>query len=100
METSAYLQFALALMLVIGLILGLAYLLRRFGLGDGGTRSLGRKKRISTVESSMVDARHKLILVRRDGTEHFLLVGPGDSFVVERGITTENATENSTGNTF
>lgn len=86
MEASAYLQFVFALILVIGLILGMAYLLRRFGLGEGATTALGRKKRLSTVESAMVDARHKLVLVRRDDTEHLLLIGPGDSFVVERGI--------------
>lgn len=86
MGTSTYIQAVLALILVVGIILGLAWLLRRYGLGDGPHGALGRKKRLSTIESTTVDSRHRLILVRRDETEHLLLVGPGDSFVVERGI--------------
>ena len=86
METGSYLQFVFALALVIGLILGMAYLLRRFGLGNGTTNALGRKKRISTVESVMIDARHKLVLVRRVDAEHLVFIGPGDSFLIERNI--------------
>ena len=89
METGSYLQFVFALALVIGLILGMAYLLRRFGLGNGATNVLGRKKRISTVETVMIDARHKLVLVRRDDAEHLVCIGPGDSFLIERGISSD-----------
>lgn len=86
MGTTIYIQAVLALILVVGIILGLAWLLRRYGLGDGAHNALGRKKRLMTIESTSVDARHRLVLVRRDETEHLLLVGPGDSFIVESGI--------------
>lgn len=86
MGTTTYIQAVLALILVVGIILGLAWLLRRYGLGDGAHSPLGRKKRLSTIESTTVDARHRLVLVRRDQTEHLLLIGHGDSLVVERGI--------------
>lgn len=86
MGTTTYIQAVLALVLVVGIILGLAWLLRRYGLGDGAHNPLGRKKRLSTIESTTIDARHRLVLVRRDQTEHLLLIGHGDSLVVERGI--------------
>ncbi len=86
MEATDYLQFVLAFVFVIGLIMGLAWLLKRFGVGDGATNTLGRKRRLSTVESSSIDARHRLVLVRRDDVEHLVLVGPSNSLVVEHGI--------------
>jgi len=86
MGATTYIQAVLALILVVGIILALAWLLRRYGLGEGPHGPLGRKKRIATIESTTVDSRHRLVLVRRDETEHLILVGPGDSFVVERGI--------------
>ncbi|MEQ8509835.1 MAG: flagellar biosynthetic protein FliO [Rhodospirillaceae bacterium] len=86
MGTMSYVQAVLALILVLGLIMGMAWLLRRYGLGEGGRSPLGRKKRVTTVESTSVDARHKLVLVRRDNMEHLLMIGPGDSLVVEQGI--------------
>lgn len=92
MGTMLYVQAVLALILVLGLIMGMAWLLRRYGLGEGGRSPLGRKKRLTTVESAVVDARHRLVLVRRDDTEHLLMVGPGDSLVVERDIAVQTET--------
>ena len=86
MDAVVYLQFLLAFVFVIGLIMSMAWLLRRFGLGDGGTNTLGRKKRTSTIESTALDARHRMYLVRRDDVEHLVLIGPTDSVVIERGI--------------
>ena len=86
METISYFQFVLAFVFVIGLILGMAWLLRRFGLGEAVTNTLGRKKCTTIVESASVDGRHRLVLMRRDETEHLLLIGSGDSLVIERGI--------------
>jgi flagellar protein FliO/FliZ len=82
---SEYLRFVLALMLVLGLILLLAWALRRFGFG-GMVRPAG-KKRLQVLESIVAGPRHRLVLVRRDQTEHLLLLGPNADLVVESGIT-------------
>ncbi|MBX7199799.1 MAG: flagellar biosynthetic protein FliO [Rhodospirillaceae bacterium] len=84
MEAQNYITAVLVLILVIGLILGLAALLKRFGLTDA--RVLGRRARLATVESKSLDGRHRLVLVRRDDVEHLLLIGPNTSQVLERGI--------------
>ena len=86
MDATTYLRFLLVLILVIGLIVGLGWLLKRFGLGEGVSGPLGRRRRLGIVESIAADARHKVVLVRRDDVEHLVLIGPNTSQVIESGI--------------
>ena len=86
MEPTAYLRFVLALILVLGLIFGLSWLMKRLGFGVGASGPLTRRRRLRAVESLMLDGRHRVVLVRRDDVEHLVLVGPNTSQVIERGI--------------
>ena len=86
MEFTTYLRFVLVLVLVVGLILGLAWAVKRFGLTGALQGSLGRKRRVTIVETAALDGRHRMVLVRRDDVEHLLLIGPNTSQVIERGI--------------
>lgn len=87
MITSAtYAQAVLALIFVIGLILVAAWVVRRFGIGGRFAPPPGNRRRLNIVEVAPLDARHKLVMVRRDDIEHLLLIGTGDPLVVERGI--------------
>ncbi len=86
MEASVYLRFMLVLVLVLGLIVGLGWLLKRLGIGDGARGPLTRRRRLGTIESASLDSRHKVVLVRRDDVEHLVLVGPNTSQVIESGI--------------
>lgn len=84
MEAGNYLQFLLALLFVVGLILVAAWGARRMGLG---TTAAGRgRRRLSITETLPVDTRRRLVLVRRDDREHLLLIGGGADLVVERDI--------------
>lgn len=85
MENIVYLRFVISLVLVIGLMLLVLWALRRFGFGGMVARP-GSRRRLSLVESMAVDNRRRLLLVRRDGVEHLLLVGGPQDVVVERGI--------------
>jgi len=85
MEFTTYLRFIVVLVLVIGLILGLAWVLKRFGIG-GVRGPLGRKRRLGVIEAAAIDGRHRIVLVRRDNVEHLVLVGPNTSHVIESGI--------------
>ncbi len=82
MDFDLYLRFALALILVLGLIVLLAWLLRRFGMGVKMTRS----RRLGVVEAHMLGPRHRLMLIRRDDVEHLVIVGPASETVIETGI--------------
>jgi flagellar protein FliO/FliZ len=86
MTASGYLAYVLALILVLGLIVGLAWLVRRFGLAGPLATPMGRARRLQLVEVLTLDARRRLVLVRRDEVEHLLLLGANEAIVVERGI--------------
>jgi flagellar protein FliO/FliZ len=73
-----------ALILVMGL-LGFAWLAAR-KYGVPGVMQGTVQKRLSIVETLMIGTRHKVYLLRRDGTEHLVMVGPQGMSVVENGI--------------
>ncbi|WP_246172092.1 FliO/MopB family protein [Nitrospirillum amazonense] len=77
MVTSAayYVYAALMLGLVLGFILVAGWLVRRFG-GGALSRLPGRtQRRLGVVEAVALDPRRRLVLIRRDGVEHLLLLG-------------------------
>jgi flagellar protein FliO/FliZ len=90
MDLAAYIRFALALVLVLGLILLIAWAARRFGLSQRlapGSAIPRKFRRLSVVEVCQLDGRRRLVLVRRDEIEHLLVLSAnGSGFVVERGI--------------
>ncbi len=87
MEFSGYLRFLLALVFVLGLI-GLATAaVRRMGLGfPAGTLKRPGNRRLSVVETAPLDGRRRLVLIRRDDTEHLIVLGPTSELVIESGI--------------
>lgn len=94
MDFATYFKAFLGLAIVLGLILGLSWLLKRLGLGDF-KGPLGRKRRLMTVEAVMLDSRNKAILLRRDNVEHLVLVGPNTSQIIETGIPAPQAAPSS-----
>ncbi len=86
MDFSIYLRFMFALILVLGLIAGLTWAARRFGFGGQLTPNAGKTPRLSVVEVRTLDSRRKLVLLRRDGCEHLVLLGPNQDLHLEGGI--------------
>jgi flagellar protein FliO/FliZ len=86
MTAGTYLQFVLALAFVLALIAVLAWAVKRFGLFAHVVPVRGGKKRITVVESAPLDAKRRLVLIRRDDREHLLLLGANGDAVVESGI--------------
>ena len=68
MELSAYFRFVAALLFVLGVI---------------GVFAL-----LAVVEVVPVDTKRRLVLLRRDDTEHLVMLGPNGDTVVERNIGT------------
>ncbi len=63
---------------VIALIALMAWGIKTFVMpgGRGGAGFLrGRDRRLAVVETASVDARRKLILLRRDDVEHLIMTG-------------------------
>lgn len=85
MDLELYGKFLLALVLVLALIGVLAMIARRIGLAPGMKPTRGRR-RLAVVEVLALDAKRRLVLVRRDAVEHLLLLGATEDAVVETGI--------------
>jgi flagellar protein FliO/FliZ len=78
-------------LLLVAALLGFAWITARKygGTGFPGIASFmapNTQKRLSVVETMMMGPRHKLFLLRRDGVEHLIVVGPEGTSVVENGI--------------
>ena len=89
LDYANYFKFFLALVFVLGLIGLVALLMRYFGLGTirGGRLARGAERRLQVVEAMVLDTRRRLVLVRRDGIEHLILLGTHDDILVEGNIT-------------
>ncbi len=85
MDVDGYLRFVLALIFVIGLIGLFALLLRRYGPGMTGMvpRRRGQERRLQIVEVATIDARRRLVLVKRDECEHLILLGANSELLIE-----------------
>ncbi|MEI6560253.1 MAG: flagellar biosynthetic protein FliO [Rhodospirillaceae bacterium] len=93
------LRFSVALAAVLALILAAGWLLRRLiekGVLPGALlpAATGRAQRLAVVEIRQLDARRRLVLIRRDGVEHLLLLGATGDLVIESGIVPPPAVPN------
>ena len=78
MNILSTLQAVFALAIVIGLILALAYVLRRFAPGLlAKLQSERGRRRLHIVETLVLDPARRLILVRVDDEERLILLGEG-----------------------
>ena len=86
MEFSTVIQRLIALVCVLALIGLLAWLIRRFSGGGRGLRTRGNRRRLAVVEVAPIDSKRRLVLVRRDETEHLVLLGTTTDILIEAGI--------------
>jgi len=89
-------RFIIAFVVVLALIGLTAWLVRRFAsnrLGAGNAR--GRQPRLAVIDAANVDARRRLILIRRDNIEHLLMIGGPTDIVVEPNIVRAGAPRES-----
>jgi flagellar biogenesis protein FliO len=79
--------FVIAFIVVLALIAGTAWLVRRFAGNRLGTNAnRGRMPRLAVIDAAAVDGRRRLVLVRRDNVEHLLMIGGPSDIVVESNI--------------
>lgn len=75
----------LALIAVLLLFSIFVFVLKRL-TGANTPQNRSRQPRITVMDSTNVDARRQLVLIRRDNVEHLLLVGGPSDLVVEQNI--------------
>jgi hypothetical protein len=71
--------------LVLVLVFFIVFLIAR-SLSGGTRRRYGR--RLAVSEYHDIDKIRRLVLIRRDGVEHLLLIGPNQDLLIESGIGT------------
>lgn len=77
--------------IVLGMLAGALWAVRRFDLKLPGRMIGGRGKRVELVERLAVDAKRSVALIRRDGCEHLILLGPEGHAMLETGIVAPTA---------
>jgi flagellar protein FliO/FliZ len=79
MDGLSFLRAIAALAFTLGLLMGCAYLLKRYGHKFGSFSmpvAKGTIKRMQILETISIDVRTRLLLVKIDNTEHLILVSP------------------------
>ncbi|MCR9212414.1 MAG: flagellar biosynthetic protein FliO [Proteobacteria bacterium] len=87
MDSVQYLKYIVGLLIVLGLIALVTLLARKFGMVPKVQRKPGSPSRLSISDMTAIDAKRRLVLIRRDEKEHLLLLGPERDLVVEQNIT-------------
>ncbi len=81
-----YMKFVLALIFVMALIALVTVAARRLGFGLPSSSRNSAQRRLGIVEILNVDGKRRMVLVRRDDTEHLVLLGTGTELLIESGI--------------
>jgi flagellar protein FliO/FliZ len=87
-------QFLISVSIVLFVVAFVAlaiWAFKAFVLGGGGGRSGSsflrqRDRRLGLVESTAIDGRRRLLLVRRDDVEHLVMIGGPVDMLIETGI--------------
>jgi hypothetical protein len=82
---AALLWTAAALVLLVLVLLAIK-LIRSLTFGTFVAGGRNRKTRLAVMDATAVDSHRRLVLIRRDDTEHLLLIGGPTDVVVERDI--------------
>jgi flagellar protein FliO/FliZ len=75
-----------ALGMVLGMLAGALWVVRRYDLKLPGRVAGPGRKRVEMVERLTIDAKRSVALIRRDGCEHLILIGPEGPVTLEAGI--------------
>lgn len=82
MEFGPYINYAVAAAIVLALLVIAMFVLRTVG----GRVRARQGSRLSVSEYQEIDKQRHLVLVRRDGVEHLLMIGGPQDVVIETGI--------------
>lgn len=69
------------------LLIGILWVLRNRAPSPFVRGGKNRQPRLQVLDAAAVDARRRLVLVRRDGVEHLIMIGGPTDIVIESGIT-------------
>ena len=83
-QVAAASLWTLAALILLAVVLVLVKLIRSLTFGTFVAGGRNRKTRLAVMDATAVDSHRRLVLIRRDDTEHLLLIGGPTDVVVER----------------
>lgn len=87
MDAYSLLRTLGALAVVLGILAGALWTVRRYDIGlPGRISTVSGGRRIEVIERTTLDGRRSVALLRRDGREHLILLSPEGNVVLETGI--------------
>lgn len=98
-ESVYYLALVVVLMLAF---FGSLFVARNQLDGGGGSTGLSlfktpSGKRLSVIEATRIDAKRRLVLIRRDDVEHLILIGGPVDLLIETGIVPQSPSTSASG---
>lgn len=85
-QTPDLFRLIIALLLVLGMMGGLSFVLKKLGLAHPIKIQSSDKRRLTITESLPLDARRRAVLIRRDDVEHLVILNPNGETLIESGI--------------
>ncbi|WP_010219714.1 flagellar biosynthetic protein FliO [Sphingomonas sp. PAMC 26621] len=76
---------------VLGILAGALWLVRRYDLRLPGRAIGARDRRLELIETLPIDGRRMVALLRRDGREHLVLIAPEGHLILESGVVPDAA---------
>lgn len=87
MDSISWLRVVFAFAVLAGLLAAFGLTLKYFKMRVLGIpRRMAGTRRLQVVESLLLDARRRLVIVRCDETEHLLLLGASEDIVVKTNL--------------
>lgn len=80
MDIVILLKYFAALVLVVGLMAGLAFILRI--VNNSKLATGGKNRRLSLVENMSLDHKRRAVILKCDDTEHLIILGSQSETVV------------------
>ncbi len=68
---------------VLGILWGALWLVRRYDIQLPGRTGVSRRNRLELVERLALDPRRSVALLRRDGKEHLILIAPEGHLIID-----------------
>ncbi len=87
-ELPEILRLLISLGIVLALIAGLAFMMKKLGMvAESATfGNKGKERRLSLVETLPLDARRRVALIRRDDQEHLVILSATGETLIEANI--------------
>jgi len=90
-----------ALAIVLGLLAGALWVVRRYDIKlpggmIGGLMGANQARRLELVERLPIDARRSVALIRRDDKEHLVMVAPEGLLLLDTAITRKTSAKAKT----